>query len=605
VELSKAVDKMAKIGALNPFLFGIVSVVVGIIAGMGAVVFRGMIAVFHNLFFLGKLSVSYDANIHTSSSPWGPFVILVPVAGALGVSFLVKNFAPEAKGHGVPEVMDAIYYNKGIIRPVVAVIKSLASALSIGTGGSVGREGPIIQIGSAFGSTVGQLLRMPPWQLITMIAAGAGGGIAATFNTPIGGVLFAMEIMMHEVSVRTLVPVAISTATATYIGRSFFGVHPSFVIPSLQTPYFHLTSPIVLLSYIILGVLIGIASAIFIRSIYLFEDFFEERLRWGYYGCHATGMFVVGVIMYGMMIYFGHYYIQGVGYATIQDVLTASLNQPYFLLALFFLKLFATSMTLGSGASGGIFSPALFMGCTLGGAYGVFIHELFPMMAVDPPAFAVAGMAGMVGGATGAALAAIVMIFEMTLDYNVIIPMSITVALGYGVRRALSRDSIYTLKLVRRGHYMPEAMRTDLHQLQCARDVMDRNFAVLASTQNLDDIARIAAEQPDISWFLVEDEGRVRGFVTKEAALSPLYQLRQEVTLGEIADNQYVTATGETRLFDVIDSMRLGHVAVAMITDNAGSVSSSDVKGLITKHQIWNTMAQAVVLYSDHREMMP
>jgi len=604
-ELSKAVDTMEKIGALNPFLFGIVSVVVGIIAGMGAVVFRGMIAVFHNLFFLGKLSVSYDANIHTPSSPWGPFVVLVPVAGALGVSFLVKNFAPEAKGHGVPEVMDAIYYNKGIIRPVVALIKSLASALSIGTGGSVGREGPIIQIGSAFGSTVGQLLRMPPWQRITMIAAGAGGGIAATFNTPIGGVLFAMEIMMHEVSVRTLLPVAISTATATYIGRVFFGSHPSFVIPSFQAPYFHLTSPIVLLSYIILGVLIGIASAIFIRSVYLFEDFFEERMRWGYYGCHVMGMFVVGLIMYGMMVYFGHYYIQGVGYATIQDVLVASLSQPLFLLALFGLKLFATSMTLGSGASGGIFSPALFMGCTLGGAYGVFTHQLFPTMAVHPPAFAVAGMAGMVGGTTGAALAAIVMIFEMTLDYNVIIPMTITVALGYGVRRVLSRDSIYTLKLVRRGHYMPEAMRADLNQLQRARDVMDRNFGVLASTQNLDDIARMAAEQPDISWFLIEDEGRVRGFVTKETALSPLCQLRQAVTLGEIADHQYVTATVETRLFDVMDSMRLGRVAVAMITGNTASMSSSNVKGLITKHQIWNTMAQAVELYSDHRAMMP
>jgi CIC family chloride channel protein len=601
-DLPKAVDTMEKKGPLNPFLFGILSVVIGIIAGMGAVVFRGMIAVFHNLFFLGKLSASYDANIHTLSSPWGPFVILVPVAGALGVAFLVKNFAPEAKGHGVPEVMDAIYYNKGIIRPVVAVIKSLASALSIGTGGAVGREGPIIQIGSAFGSTVVQLLRMPPWQRITMIAAGAGGGIAATFNTPIGGVLFAMEIVMHEVSVRTLVPVAISTATATYVGRVFFGSHPSFVIPSFQTAYFHLTNPMVLPSYIILGVLIGMASAIFIRSIYAFEDFFEEHVRWGYYGRHAMGMFLVGLIMYGMMVYFGHYYIQGVGYATIQDVLTANLSQAFLLLALFVLKLFAMSITLGSGASGGIFSPALFMGSTLGGAYGVFIHQLFPTIEVYPPAFAVAGMAGMVGGATGAALAAIVMIFEMTLDYNVIIPMTITVALSYGVRRVLSRNSIYTLKLVRRGHYMPEAMRADFHQLQRARDFMDRNFAVLASTRNLDDIAQIAVEQPDISWFLVEDGGRVRGFVTKEAALSPLCQLRRAVTLGEIADNRYVTVTDETPLFDVMDSMRLGQVAVAMITDNSGSISTSSVKGLITKHQIGNTMAQAVELYSDHRE---
>jgi chloride channel protein, CIC family len=586
---------------MTPFLFGALALIVGIVAGFGAVVFRGMIAFFHNLFFLGKISLFYEANVHTPASPWGPFVILVPVVGALGVAFLVKNFAPEAKGHGVPEVMDAIYFNKGVIRPVVALIKSLASAFSIGTGGAVGREGPIIQIGSAFGSTVGQILRVPPWQRITLIAAGAGGGIAATFNTPIGGVLFAVEIVMHEVSVRTLVPVAISTAAATYIGRMCFGSHPSFVIPSFQTPYFHLISPMVLPSYIILGVLMGLVSAVFIRSIYRFEDFFEDRVKGGYYVRHGLGMFVIGVLMYGMLVYSGHYYIQGVGYATIQDVLTGTLSQPLLLFALFVLKLFATSMTLGSGASGGIFSPALFMGATFGGAYGLVIHQLFPAMELNPPAFAVAGMAGLVGGATSAALAAIVMIFEMTLDYNVIIPMTITVALSYGVRRVLSKDSIYTLKLVRRGHHMPEALRADFHQLQRARDVMDTHFATMASTRNLDDLARIAAEQPDISWFMVADGEEVKGFITKEAALSPLCQLREAVILGDIADSRYVSVAEDTALFDVMDAMRLGKVAVAMIIGNENSTSAGDVKGLITKHQIGDTMAQAVELYSDHK----
>jgi CIC family chloride channel protein len=313
------------------------------------------------------------------------------------------------------------------------------------------------------------------------------------------------------------------------------------------------------------------------------------------------GMCVVGLIMYGMMVYFGHYYIEGVGYATIQDVLTSGLTQPLLLLALFVLKLFATSMTLGSGASGGIFSPALFMGATFGGAYGLVIHQFFPAMQVHPPAFAVAGMAGMVGGATSAALAAIVMIFEMTLDYDVIIPMTITVAVSYGVRRVLSRESIYTLKLVRRGHYMPEALRADFHQLQRAKDVMDTGFATMESTSNLDDLARIAAEQPDISWFLVAEGEKVKGFVTKEAALSPLCQLREAVTLGAIADSGYVTVAEETALFDVMDLMRLGKVAVAMIISNPDSMSPGNVKGLITKHQIGDTMAQAVELYSDYK----
>ena len=253
--------------------------VVGAVAALAAVVFRGLIALFHNLLFLGQWSVVYDANVHTPASPWGPLVILVPVLGAAGVAFLVGNFAPEAKGHGVPEVIDAIYYKRGVVRPVVAVIKSLASALSIGSGGSVGREGPIIQIGASFASTLGQVLRVPVWQRITLIAAGAGAGIAATFNTPIGGVLFAVEIMLHEVSARTLVPVTIATATAAYIGQLVFGSQPSFVIPALETPYFHLTQPVVLLLYPGLGVLAGLASVAYIRSLYAFEDFFDKPDR--------------------------------------------------------------------------------------------------------------------------------------------------------------------------------------------------------------------------------------------------------------------------------------------------------------------------------------
>ena len=245
---------------LGPLSFYAWSVVIGVVGALGAVVFRGLIALFHNLLFLGQWSFLYDANTHTPPSPWGPFVILVPVLGAACVAFLVSNFAPEAKGHGVPEVMDAIYYNKGVVRPVVALIKSLASALSIGSGGSVGREGPIIQIGSSFGSTLGQILRVPTWQTITMIAAGAGAGIAATFNTPIGGVLFAVEIMLHEVSARTLVPVTIATVTSSYIGRLVFGDDPSFVIPPLEVTAHRATDLLVLVFYPGLGVLMGLVS---------------------------------------------------------------------------------------------------------------------------------------------------------------------------------------------------------------------------------------------------------------------------------------------------------------------------------------------------------
>ena len=455
--------------SLNFFYFQLIAVLVGLVGGFGALLFRALIAFFHNLFFLAKFSVAYDANLHTAPAPWGMGVILIPVIGAAGVVFLVKNFAPEAKGHGVPEVMDAIYYAKGKIRPVVAVVKSLASALSIGSGGSIGREGPIIQIGSSFGSTIAQLLRIAVWQRITLIAAGASAGIAATFNTPVGGILFAMEIILHEVSARTLVPVTVATATATYVGRMFFGVHPSFIIPQLEKTYFHPTNPWVLIFYIGLGLLMGLVSALYIKSIYGFEDFFDQHVKGGYYVRHLSGMFLVGILMYLLLRFFGHYYIDGVGYATVQDVLSGALDYAPLLLLLFFLKLLSTSLTLGSGASGGIFSPGLFMGATLGGAYGVLVGRLLPTLGVSTAAFAVAGMAGVIAGTTGAALAAVVMIFEMTLDYNVIIPMTITVALSYGVRIRLSPESIYTLKLARRGHYLPSQFLSNFQLLLRAR----------------------------------------------------------------------------------------------------------------------------------------
>ena len=227
--LQNAVPSPA-IKPLNLGTLSLLALVVGLVTGIGAVVFRALIGFIHNLFFLGSFSTHYDANHFTPVGHWGVLVILVPVVGGLGVTFLVSNFAPEAKGHGVPEVMDAIYYKGGTIRPVVAVVKSLASALSIGTGAAVGREGPIIQIGSALGSTLGQLIRMPPSNRIILVAAGAGAGIAATFNTPIGGVMFAIELMMPEVSVTTFLPVALATGAATFVGRYFFGDAAAFVV---------------------------------------------------------------------------------------------------------------------------------------------------------------------------------------------------------------------------------------------------------------------------------------------------------------------------------------------------------------------------------------
>ncbi len=582
----------------------LLAVLTGVVAGFGAVFFRGMIALVHNVLFLGTFSFSYNANLHTPASPWGGFIILVPFLGSFVVSFLVTKFAPEAKGHGVPEVMDAVYYGKGVIRPVVALFKAVASALSIGTGGSVGREGPIAQIGSAFGSTVSQIFPMTPKQRITLIAAGAGGGIAATFNTPIGGLLFAVELLLHEVSVATLVPVAMATVTATYIGHLFFGVHPAFVIPEFQQPYFHLLDPWLLIPYAALGVLMGLGSTLYIRSLYVFEDFFEKRTVDNPYFRHAAGMLAVGIVMYAALLATGRYYVEGVGYAAVQDVLTGHLTAVGLLAVLFGLKLVTTCLTLGSGGSGGIFSPALFLGATAGGAFGVVLQHLLPQSSVSPAAFAVAGMAGMVGGATGAAMTAIVMIFEMTLDYSVILPITITVVISYGVRNLLLQESIYTLKLFRRGHYIPAALQVNMLSIRRAREVMQTPVAAVGSADSLKELDLLASRHPDMRWFLVVADGRVLGVAPRDYASSASETERRGWhSVADVMHRDFVFAAEDDKLADIVARMHRPHAAVAVVLRRGGHADAADaVAGIISWEHIANVLEESEDLFSEYRE---
>ena len=362
---------------INMVHFCLLAVVVGIVTGFGSLIFRILISVIHNFMFYGKLSIHYDDAQLMELSPLGPLVILVPVIGGLGVVWMVKNFAHEAKGHGVPEVMYSVYYKEGIMRPIVAIIKSLASALSIGTGASVGREGPIIQIGASLGSTIGQMFRLVPWQRTTLLAAGAGAGIAATFNTPLGGVMFAIEVMMLEVSSRTFLPLVLATGTATYIGRIFVGLQPAFIVPIASLPNIDPIALPELAAFLLLGGLCGVMSWLFISTLTVVERTFSNTIT-NEYLRNVIGMFIVGVMFYTLSLIYGHYYVAGVGYGTIQEILQGNMNTFSLLLILFFLKILATSISLGSGSSGGIFSPALFLGACIGGAFGGILNEIFP-----------------------------------------------------------------------------------------------------------------------------------------------------------------------------------------------------------------------------------
>jgi CIC family chloride channel protein len=574
----------------------LLALVVGVITGLGAVAFRDLIGVIHNLMFSGQLVWRYNANTFTSPAPWGPLVILVPVIGAVVVTFLVSNFAPEAKGHGVPEVMDAIYYKGGVIRPVVAVVKSLASAIAIGTGSSVGREGPIIQIGSALGSTLGQIVRMPAGQRIVLVAAGAGAGIAATFNTPIGGVMFAIELMMPEVSVDTFLPVAIATGAATFIGRWALGDQPAFQVPAMAPMTADGSALIVLLLFAVLGALTGAAAAGFIRGLHAIEDLFDQI--GSRYLRHMLGMLLVGIMMYVLFRSFGQYYVDGVGYATIEAILSGQQTTFWLLGLLFLCKALATSLSLGSGSSGGIFSPSLFMGATLGGGFAALLHWIGLPVPLSVPAFAMVGMGAMVGGGTGAVMTAVVMIFEMTLNYDIIMPMIVAVAMSVGVRRVLSHENIYTMKLVRRGRAIPKALHANMFLVHRAHEVMDRDVLVLPADASFDEFLRRPEHDGRLRHVVVTQHGRLYGVIRVNTSLSRgLEGTRTGVTLGDVASRAFIVVGEDEVVFDVIERMWRKRGTMAIVVKGHGVPRGDDVVGVITKEHVADSVAASVKIY--------
>lgn len=559
------------------------ALLVGVFGGFGSILFRNIIAFIHNLFFLGRFSLEFDPDAHMAHSPWGIGVIMVPVAGAVLVTWLTKRLAPEARGHGVPEVMNAIYYRGGRIRPVVVAAKALTSAISIGTGGSVGREGPIIQIGSAFGSTLGQVIRMPARQRIVLVSAGAAAGIAATFNAPIGGLAFAIELMLVSISARTVSLVAVATVTATYIGRFWSGLEPSFDIPNLVTFNTNAVGGLTLLLCVPLGILMGLAAVLFIRSIYWFEDRFEEHIKNAYLR-HVLGMLLLGIMIYMFLEYTGEYYVGGVGYGTIMDVLAGTLTDPLFLLVLFVGKLLATGLTLGSGASGGVFSPTLFLGATLGAAFGRFAMLLFPDAGLDPVIFTVAGMGAIVGGTTGAVLTAITMTFEQTHDYSAMLPLILTIGLAYVVRVKLCSESVYTLKLSRRGVGVPQGLQAAISNSFYARTIMSKDYQVVPLEDIADWQANHSPGGTGPRYTIFTKEGEIYGLGRED-----LQYLMRDERPESLIDCDFFLVTSSTSWPVLMRGLRAKGISTALVTSKRSSRKAEDLIGVITSREISHT----------------
>jgi len=475
----------------------IMAVIIGVIGGYGAILFRNAIQFFQSIFFQ-----SWHVNLaYIEALPWY-IKLFTPAVGGLIVGPIIYFFAREAKGHGVPEVMEAIILKGGKIRPRVVIAKIIASAVSIGSGGSVGREGPIVQIGSAAGSTLGQLLHVRGSVLRTLVAAGAAAGIAGTFNAPIAGAIFSLEILLGDFAIAQFSPIVVASVTSTVISRYYLGNYPAFVIPSYE-----LASVWEFIPYSILGVLSAFVAVMFIKSVYSFEDFFD-KINIPEWIKPAIGGLVIG----GMGIFVPH--IFGVGYETMDLALEGKLAWT-FLILLVFLKLFATSVTIGSGGSGGVFAPSLFLGATLGGAIGLIGHTFFPEIVVTPGAYALVGMGAVAAAAMHAPITSILILFELTNDYRIILPLMTSIILSTIVKMHFFEESIYSLKLKRKGLQLKnEVEHNVMGKIKIAKLFKTDHLTVDKNTSFEKLLSLVDHHNIHLNYFVIDDDGKLLGIIS-------------------------------------------------------------------------------------------
>ncbi|MDE1938577.1 MAG: chloride channel protein, partial [Alphaproteobacteria bacterium] len=358
-----------------------------------------------------------------------------------------------------------------------------------------------------------------------------------------------------------------------------------------------------ILLYVLLGAIIGVAATGFIRGLNGADKFFE-KVRNPYLR-HAAGMLVVGVMMYAFLRGSGHYHIDGVGYSTVQDILLGGMIAAPFMILLFVSKLAATIFSLGSGSSGGIFSPSLFMGATLGGAFGAVAHIILPLPDITIAAFAMVGMAAMVGGATGAAMTAVTMIFEMTRDYDIVMPMIVAVAVSIGIRRLLSSENIYTIKLVARRHFIPKALHANMFLIRPAGDVMDKNFLVLPHDMEFDAFLRKPEHNGTFCHIIVTNGENIAGTMRVNISLRRgLEGAYTGVTLGDVANRKFTIAHEEDVMFGVIDRMWRKNASMIIVVRAKGIPHVSDIIGVITKEHVADSVADSVRPYAEHQGTM-
>lgn len=571
--------------------------IVGVLVGLAAVLFRFIINLIEHAVFEGEWSFSAKEHNSFFASPLGWLVILVPTVGGLIVG-IIRRVWPDTKQQGIAEVMAAVQAKGSVLHARSSWGHAIISAITVGFGGSTGREGPIGYIGASVGSSVGRRFGFTRRDMTVLLGAGFSSGIAATFNAPMGAVLLSLELILPEISTHALIPLIVSAVAGVTVSQVFLGDEATFLIP-----HFQFGTPWELVAYLVLGLLCGLGGVAFIRTLG-----WSQR-TWGAMPIPewvkpAFGGLMVGLLGLAFFEWTGAYHVFGTGYATVSAVLLEDkfvLTIP-ILLALLLLKPLATATTIGSGGGGGVFSASLYTGAMYGGLVGLGVHWAAPYFGADPSAlggpgaYALVGMAALYAATARATLTAIVIIAELANEYTILLPVMLCAITADALSIALSRDSVYTVRLSQRGILFDHDRTTSPLDLTLVKDVMTRDVHSLQTTLNVGDAFTRMLDMGHTGYPVVDEEGKLAGIVTRRDLSRHLQAGRGGELLANVVSGLCITGSPDEILHRARDRMFQQDVGRLVIVDPK---DRRTIVGILTRSDLLRAEAEKDVEHVD------
>ncbi len=542
------------------------AVLIGILTGLAIVLYDRLILQSNKLFF-GSISDSPNY-----------YIIFIPAIGGLLVGILANSFV-KARRCDIEEVIEASTLHAGKLRTKNAFLEVLASIITIGSGGSAGKEAPGILAGAGIGSLVAQIFNISGNRLRIMVGCGASAGIAAAFNAPLAGVVFVVEVIFGELETKTFIPIVISAVFGTIVANLVFGVR------HIQVSYYGLVSPLFeSVLYLILGLLAGIVSALLIRSMYLFHDGFENI------PIHPMLKPAIGGLGVGLI---GFFYPQifGVGYNIITDVLANKFALD-ILVILLFLKIITFSLTIGSGGAGGSIVPALFSGAMLGGAFGTVAHAVFPAITAQPGAYALVGMGAVFAGTARAPLTAMLILFELTMDYNLMLPLMFACVVSNVTSSSLHSESLFTEGLRRRGFTIRKGHEVDVMESMLVRDAMKQHVQTVSDNKNVGTLIALMQSSRHAGFPVLDQKGKLCGIVTLEDVREKVKYGELDKMIGDIASHDLIVAYPDESLNTVLERLAMQDIGRLPVVSR---FDDTELLGMITRSDVVNSYNKKVV----------